>query len=117
MSGILSKEGSGLKPRKRRVLTTEDSIEISEEEAQKFLKILSVLLLNKDVETEKEESGDVVEGITNVVLFTATKLSELLQCDIDSLGLPKVLKKVLNILKALSNFLKAKDTLDAFKDA
>ena len=75
------------------------------------------MVLNKEVEAEKAESGDAVDGITDVVLFTATKLSELLQCDINSLALPKILKKALKILKALTNFLKAKDTLEAFKDA
>ena len=67
MSRVQSKEGPSPKLRKRRALTTEDSIEISEEETQNFLKILSVLLLNKEVEAEKEETGDAVDGITDVV--------------------------------------------------
>ena len=117
MSGVLSKESTGLKLRKRRALTAEDTVEISEDEAQNFLRILSVLILNKEVEAEKEETGDAVDGTTDVVLFTVTKLSELLQCNMNSLALPKILKKALKILKALSNFLKAKDTLKAFKDA
>ena len=91
--------------------------EINEDDAQNFLKILSVLLLNNEVEAEKEETGDSVDGITDVVVFTATRLSELLQCDINSLALPRVLKKSLKLLKAVANFLKSKDILEAFRDA
>ena len=91
--------------------------EINEDDAQNFLKILSVLLLNNEVEAETEETGDSVDGITDVVVFTATRLSELLQCDINSLALPRVLKKSLKLLKAVANFLKSKDILEAFRDA
>ena len=73
MSGVQSKEGPIPKTRKRRTLTTEDSIEISEEETQNFLRI-------------------------------------------DSLSLPKVLKKALKILRAISKFLKAKENLEVFRD-
>ena len=111
MSGVLSKEDSAVRPLKRRALRKEDFIEISEDEAQNFLKILSVLLLNKENESENEETTDNVDGIGDVVIFTATRISELLLCDIDSLKLPKILKKSLKILKALTDFLKAKDTL------
>ena len=117
MSGLLSKEDSPPKIKKRRPLRVEDPIEISEDEAQNFLKMLSVLLLNNDVEAEKVESGDSVDGIGDVVVFTATRLSELLQRNINSLSLPKVLKKSLKILRALANFLKAKETLEAFRYA
>ena len=91
--------------------------EINEDDAQNFLKILSVLLLNNEVEAETEETGDSVDGITDVVVFTATRLSELLQCDINSLALPRLLKKSLKLLKAVANFLKSKDILEAFRDA
>ena len=117
ISGLLSKEDQIPEIKKRKPLRLENSEEISEDEAQNFLKILSVLLLNNKVETEKEETGDSVDGITDVVVFTATRLSELLQCDINSLALPKTLKKVLKLLKAITNFLKSKDILEAFKDA
>ena len=117
MSGVLSKEDSAVRPLKRRALRKEDFIEISEDEAQNFLKILPVLLLNNENESENEETMDNVDGIGDVVSFTATRISELLLCDIDSLKLPKILKKSLKILKALANFLKAKDTLSAFKNA
>ena len=117
MSGVLSKEDSAARPLKRRALRKEDIIEISEDEAQNFLKILSVLLLNKENESENEEATDKVDGIGIVVTFTATKISELLQCDIESLQLPNILKKSLKILRALVDFLKAKETLSAFTDA
>ena len=117
VSKVLSKEDSAARPLKRRALRKEDIIEISEDEAQNFLKILSVLLLNKENESENEETMDKVDGIGDVVTFTATKISELLQCDIDSLQLSNILKKSLKILRALANFLKAKETLSAFTDA
>ena len=117
MTGLLSKEDQGPKLEKRRPLRLEVSQEISEDEAQNFLKIPSVLLLNNEVEGKKEETGDSIDGITDVVVFTATRLSELLQCDINSLSLPKVLKISLKLLKAVANFLKSKDILEAFRDA
>ena len=117
VSKVLSKEDSAARPLKRRALRKEDIIEISEDEAQNFLKILSVLLLNKENESENEDTMDKVDGIGDVVTFTATKISELLQCDIDSLQLSNILKKSLKILRALANFLKAKETLSAFTDA
>ena len=83
MSRVLSKESSTAKPLKRRALRKEDIIEISEDEAQNFLKILSVLLLNKENENENEETVDNVDGIGDVVTFTATEISELLLCGID----------------------------------
>ena len=108
MSGLLSKEDSAPRIKKRRPLRVEDSLEISEDEAQNFLKILSVLLLNDKVEAEKVESGDSVDGIGDVVVSTATRLSELLQCDMNSLSLPKALKKSLKLLKAVAKFLKSR---------
>ena len=117
MSGVLSKESYTVRPVKRRALRKEDIIEISEDKAQNFLKILSVLLLNKENENENEETVDNVDGIGDVINFTATKISELLQCDVDSLKLPNILKKSLKILKAFANFLKAKDNLSAFINA
>ena len=117
MSRLLSKEDSAPIIKIRRPLRLEESIEINEDEAQNFLKILSLLLLNKEVEAEKTETGDSVDGITDTVVFAAERLSKLLQCDINSLSLPKILKKSLKLLKAVANFLKSKDILEAFKDA
>ena len=74
MSRVLSKESSTARPLKRRALRKEDIIEISEDEAQNFLKILSVLLLNKENENENEETVDNVDGIGDVVTFTATEI-------------------------------------------
>ena len=82
MSRVLSKEGLAVRPLKRRALRKEDFIEISKDEAQNFLKILSVLL-NKENKNENEETTDNVDGIGGVVNLRATKISELLQCDID----------------------------------
>ena len=90
MSKVLSKEDSAARPLKRRALRKEDIIEISKDEAKNFLKISSVLLLNKENESENEETTDKVDGIGDVVTLTATKISELLQCDIDSLQLPNI---------------------------
>ena len=117
MSGLLSKEDSAPIIKKRRPSRLEEPIELNEDEAQNFLKILSLLLLNKEVEVEKNETGDSVDGITGTVVFAAERLSELLQCDINSLSLPKILKNYLKLLKAVANFLKLKDILEAFKDA
>ena len=99
MSRVLSKESSTVRPLKRRALRKDDIIEISEDEAESFLKILPVLLLNKENENENEETVDNVDEIGDVVNFTATKISELLQCDIDSLKLPNILKNQSKFLK------------------
>ena len=63
MSGVLSKEDSAVRPLKRRALKKEDFIEISKDEAQNFLKILSFLLLNKENESENEETTDNVDNV------------------------------------------------------
>ena len=117
MSRLLSKEDSAPIIKIRRPLPLEESIEINEDEAQNFLKVISLLLLNKEVEAEKTETGDSVDGITDTFVFAAERLSKLLQCDINSLSQPKILKKSLKLLKAVANFLKSKDILEAFKDA
>ena len=79
---------------KKRALTTDDIGWIGQEEVANFLKIFSSLI-NKEPEelSDSAEKGkDSENGVADVVPFTASRLSELLQCDIDSFKLPKLLK-------------------------
>ena len=81
---------------KKRPLTTEDIGWVTQEEVDNFLKIFSKLINIKeeDLNENPEEGKDSENGVADIVLFTVGRLSELLQCDIDSLKLPKGLKKL-----------------------
>ena len=89
-------------------------IENDKNEEVKFLEILAALL-NKN-EIEKETESDAVDGITDSILSIAEKLTELLECDFDSLGFPRTVIKVLKKLKAIIDFFSAKKTLSELKN-
>ena len=100
-----------------RALTTEDIGWVTQEEVGNFLKIFSKLINLEDPNESPEEGKDSKDGVADVVLFAVGRLSELLQCDIDSLKLPKVFKKTLKILKGFIDFLNAKRILESFQHA
>ena len=87
-----------------------------ESEKQKFLKVLAVLLDKTESESEKEIEGYSVDGIADSIVSVADKLSELLECNFDSLDLPKTIIKSLKILKAITAFFKAKATIEVFRN-
>ena len=91
-------------------------IENDKNEEVKFLEILAALLDKNEIEKEKETESDAVDGITDSILSRAEKLTELLECDFDSLGFPRTVIKVLKKLKAIIDFFSAKKTLSEFKN-
>ena len=117
MSNVQSKIA---KDCKRKTESEEEISDMNVKEAEIFLKIF-IELVNKDPEeTEKEANSarDSEDGaVLDVILLAVSKLSELLRCDIDLLKLPKFLKSSLKILCAFLDFVKAKKTLETFRDA
>ena len=86
---------------------------------ENFLKTFSTLI-NKDpneLDKSAETAQDSEDGAIDIIIFAASRLSKLLQCDIDSLRLPKLLKKSLKILRAFVDFIKAKKTIETIQDA
>ena len=74
---------------KKRAVTTEDIGWVAQEEVDNFLKIFSKLVNIEEPNESPEEGKDSEDGVADVVLFAVGRLSELLQCDINSLKLPK----------------------------
>ena len=74
---------------KKRAVTTEDIGWVMQEEVDNFLKIFSILVNIEEPNESPEEGKDSEDGVADVVLFAVGRLSELLQCDINSLKLPK----------------------------
>ena len=74
---------------KKRAVTTEDIGWVTQEEVDNFLKIFSKLVNIEEPNESPEEGKDSEDGVADVVLFAVGRLSELLQCDINSLKLPK----------------------------
>ena len=72
-------------------------IDIDDHEIQKFLLIFNLLL---EAELNKEKVEDSEDGIPDILITIATKLLELLQNNIDSLKLPKIIKGALRKLKS-----------------
>ena len=87
-------------------------IENDKNEEVKFLQILAALLDKNKIEKEKETEIDAVDSIFSI----AEKLTELLECDFDSLGFPRTVIKVLKKLKAIIDFFSAKKTLSELKN-
>ena len=72
-------------------------IDIDDHEIQKFLLIFNLLL---EAELNKEKVEDSEDVIPDILITIATKLLELLQNNIDSLKLPKIIKGALRKLKS-----------------
>ena len=116
MSELSNTQSLEPKIKKRWAIRPDLDLEIEEKnEEQKFLKVLA-LLLKKEGEEEEEIEGDSVDGITDSVISLAETLSELLECNFDTLDLPKTIIKSLKILKAITKFFKTKHTIEVFKN-
>ena len=85
----------------------EDYIDyINNREIERFLKIFSIIIAEEGPEEEPKDSED---GVIDIILTIANKISQLLEGDIDSLKLPKLLSKSLKTLKAIVGLLKVKN--------
>ena len=60
---------------------------------------------------ENEADNDAVDGLTDLILSIAERLTELLECDFESLEFPRKVIKVLKKLKAITDFFNVKKTL------
>ena len=108
MSNVQSKIKSICEKLKRKTVSEEDILYLKEQEVENFLKIF-IRLGNSDEEIEKEDVGkDSEDGTIDIIITATSKLNELLKGDIDSLRLPKLLKRSLKILRSFLNFIKTK---------
>ena len=88
----------------------EDYIDyINDREIERFLKIFSIIIAEEGPEEEPKDSED---GAIDIILTIANKISQLLEGDIGSLKLPKLLSKSLKTLKAIVGLLKVKNAKD-----
>ena len=85
---------------------------ISDREIERFLKFFSTIIEEEEAETSQVEPKDSEDGAIDIVLTVAKKISQLLEGDIASLKLPKIITKSLKTLKAIVGQLKLKDTKD-----
>ena len=105
-----AKEGEP-KIKKRKPLRENENID-KEKEELKFLEILAVIIDKNEIINESETENDSVDGITSSILTVAERLTEILECDFDSLNFPKKVIKVLKKLKAIIEFFNVKKTLE-----
>ena len=110
MSGVQNANFGEHKIKKRRALRPQESEKIENEEI-KFLEILAVLLDKNENDKENEADNDAVDGLTDSILSIAERLTELLECDFESLEFPRKVIKVLKKLKAITDFFNVKKTL------
>ena len=99
------------KIKKRKPLRENGNID-KEKEELKFLEILAVIIDKNESINESETENDSVDGITSSILTVAERLTEILECDFDSLNFPKKVIKVLKKLKAIIEFFNVKKTLE-----
>ena len=97
---------------KRRKPLRENKNVNNENEELKFLEILAVIIDKKENNIESETENDSVNGITSSILTIAGRLTEILECDFESLNFPKKVIKVLKMLKGIINFFNAKKALE-----
>ena len=82
---------------------------INDKEIERFLKIFSIII---EQEEETLQAADSEDGVVDVLIAIARKITELLRKGIDTLNLPPVLPKTLKALKDLVNLFKLKNTKD-----
>ena len=99
------------KIKKRKPLRENENID-KEKEELKFLEILAVIIDKNESINESETENDSVDGITSSILTVAERLTEILECDFDSLNFPKKVIKVLKKLKAIIEFFNVKKALE-----
>ena len=103
------------KIKKRKPLREIENIKTENEEL-KFLEILSILIDKNENNNENETDNDSVDGITSSTLSIAERLTELLECDFESLNFPRKVIKVLKKLKAITEFFNLKKTLEVLSN-
>ena len=111
MSGVQNANLGESKIKKRKPLREIENVKTENEEL-KFLEILSVLIDKNDNNNENETDNDSVDGLTSSILSIAERLTELLECDFESLNFPRKVIKVLKKLKAITDFFNLKKTLE-----
>ena len=99
------------KIKKRKPLRQNENIN-NENEELNFLEVLAIIIDKNENNNEKETENDSVDGITSSILTIAERLTELLECDFESLNFPKKVIKVLKKLKAIIDFFNVKKTLE-----
>ena len=99
------------KIKKRKPLRENENTD-KEKEELKFLEILAVIIDKNESINESETENDSVDSITSSILTVAERLTEILECDFDSLNFPKKVIKVLKKLKAIIEFFNVKKTLE-----
>ena len=78
--------------------TEHHEIDITEKELHKFLLIFNLLIESYEYKNSSEVT-DAEDGIPDILMLVATKILELLQQNVDSLNIPKILKKALKKFK------------------
>ena len=111
MSGVHNANKGEPIIKKRKQLRENENVN-NENEELKFLEILAVIIDKKENNIESETKNDSVDGITSSILTIAEKLTEILECDFESLNFPKKVIKVLKKLKGIIDFFNAKKTLE-----
>ena len=111
MSGVQNANLGEPKIKKRKVLRSIENEKIENEEL-KFLEILSGLLDKNENDNDNETDNEAVDGLTSSILSIAERLTELLECDFESLDFPRKVVKVLKKLKAITDFFNLKKTLE-----
>ena len=80
-----------------------ESIDLTDQEVNKFLIIFHTLLDTVDLSSETSELEETDSIVTDIILKIVLKITELIRQNIDSLPLPKILKDALKIIKELFN--------------
>ena len=112
MSGVHNANKGEPIIKKRKQLRENESVNNKNEEL-KFLEILAVIIDKKENNIESETENDSVDGITSSILSITERLTEILECDFESLNFPKKVIKVLKkLLKGIIDFFNAKKTLE-----
>ena len=112
MSGVHNANEGEPIIKKRKQLRENESVNNKNEEL-KFLEILAVIIDKKENNIESETENDSVDGITSSILSITERLTEILECDFESLKFPKKVIKVLKkLLKGIIDFFNAKKTLE-----
>ena len=84
-----------------------------DKEVENFLKILSILIERGVIEIEGYEDGE--DGKLDIIVTITKKIGQLLEGDIDSLGLPSAVAKTLKTLKVLVDLIKNAKNNDTCK--
>ena len=90
---------------------------INNEEIERFLKIFSIKIDQEENALAESKADNSEDGVIDIILIIATKIKGLLEGDIDSLNLPKVLSKSLKMLKVLVSLFKLRDAKNKNKHA